>query len=235
MRLQSTLVTFLLCAAATAAFAQKTPAPAPAPEPPKAAEPQNNGEGIKKLFEIIKKEPSIKDVQAAALGFYRLEPSRINGMVTAARLKGLLPELEGSLDNSLWHTFTNTKDGLYPILPSPMQNPNPDNYKERVQSDQDQLTWRVRAVWSLDRLAFNAESLDAKSLNSLGENLVREVTTLYFARRRLLASILLSPPSEDQELFMDLMKLDELTATIDAMTGGMFAKKAWKWEELLGK
>jgi len=228
MRLNASLVTLMLCA--SVAYAQKPPAA----EPPK-AEPQQSGEGIKKLFDIMKKEPTIKDVQAAALRFYKLEPSRINGMARAARLKGLVPELEGSLDNSIWHTFTNTKDGLYPILPSPAQNPNPDNYKERLRSDQDQLTWRVRAVWSLDRLAFNAEALDAKSLNSMGESLVREVTTLYFARRRLLASILLSPPQEDQELFFDLMKLDELTATIDAMTGGMFASKAWKWEELLGK
>lgn len=232
MTLKALLVPFIICAAATSALAQKGPDPAP-----KAAAPEQppSGEGVKKLFDIIKKEPTIKDVQAAVLKYYKLEPARINSMARWARLKGLLPEVEGSVDNMIGHTFNNMKDGLYPILPSPPQNPNPENYKERMRSDQDQLTWRVRAVWALDRLAFNAEALDVKSLNGMGESMVREVTTLYFARRRLLATLLLSPPADDQELFLDLMRLDELTATLDAMTGGMFAKKAWKWEELLGK
>ena len=232
MTLRTLLAPIILCAAASTAFAQKAPDPAPKPAAPEA---QQSGEGVKKLFDIIKQEPTIKDVQAAVLKYYKLEPSRINSMARWARLKGLLPEVEGSVDNMIGHTFNNMKDGLYPILPSPAENPNPENYKERMRSDQDQLTWRVRAVWSLDRLAFNAEALDAKSLNSMGESMVREVTTLYFARRRLLATLLLSPPADDQELFLDLMRLDELTATLDAMTGGMFAKKAWKWEELLGK
>ena len=231
MTLRNLLVPFILCAAASSAHAQPKPPDAVAPKPEQAA---TKG-GVKKLFEIIKQEPTIKEVQSAVLRYYKLEPSRIHGMATAARLKGLIPELEGSVDNMVGHSFTNMRDGLYPVLPSPATNPNPNSYKERTQFDQDQLTWRVRATWSLDRLAFNAESLDTKSLNSIGESLVRETTALYFARRLLLASIMLSPPAEDQELFFDLMRLDELTATLDAMTGGMFAKKAWKWEELLGQ
>ena len=229
MTLRTLLVPFILSAAVSSAHAQPAP-PAPKPEQPAA-----QGQGVKKLFEIIKQEPTIKEVQGAVLRYYKLEPSRIHGMARAARLKGLLPEIEGSVDNMVGHSFTNMRDGLYPVLPSPATNPNPGNYKERTQFDQDQLTWRVRATWSLDRLAFNAEALDTKSLNSIGESLVREVTALYFARRRLLAAVMLAPPEKDEELFFDLMRLDELTATLDAMTGGMFAKKAWKWEELLGQ
>ena len=97
-----------------------------------------------------------------------------------------------------------------------------------------QDTWHVRLWFNLDRLVFNAEALDAMSLNSLGENLVREVTTMYFSRRRLIAGLILSPPNSDAELFYQLMQLDELTATLDAMTGGFFATHAWKWDDAMG-
>ena len=69
-----------------------------------------------------------------------------------------------------------------------------------------------------------------KSLNSLEENLVREVTTLYFQRHRLIANLILSGPDEDEEIFYELLRLDEQTATIDALTGGMFSPRAWNWE-----
>jgi hypothetical protein len=205
----------------------------PEGQPPEAADPQaaaaQKRQAVQRLLQIIKGEPTIRDVQRWSLRYYKLEPERIHGLATAARLKGLIPEVEGSLDNMVGNNFTNTRDGLYGVLPATPDNPN--GYKEAVRGSQDQLTWRVRAVWNLDRLVFNAESLDVKSLNSLQENLVREVTTMYFARRRLLASLLLSPPQDDEELFYELMRLDELTATLDALTGSQFGKRAWRWDE----
>jgi hypothetical protein len=200
----------------------------------------NKGRAFGKLRQILKSEPSCRDVQQAALKFYKLEPQRINRMAIATRAKALMPELQGSLNNSIGHTYTNTRDGLYPSAQLAMAdgpsvtNPslldNPDGYKERVQTNNDNLTWEVRAVWQLDRLVFNSEELDVKSLNSLEENLVREVTTLYFSRERAIANLILQSPEEDEEIFYELLRLDEMTATIDALTGGYFAPKAWKWE-----
>jgi hypothetical protein len=198
----------------------------------------NKGRAFGKLRQILKSEPTCRDVQQAALKFYKLEPARINRMAIATRAKALVPELQGSINNSVGHTFTNTRDGLYPsaalaaadIDPVTMQSNNPDGYKERVQTNNDNLTWEVRAVWQLDRLVFNSEELDVKSLNSLEENLVREVTTLYFSRERAIANLILQSPEEDEEIFYELLRLDEMTATIDALTGGYFGPKAWKWE-----
>ena len=179
----------------------------------------------------MKSEPTCRDVQVAALKFYKLEPERIRKMATAARVKALVPELEGSIDNSVGHTYTNTLDGLYSQSSLSSIDPNnPNGYKERVTTNNDNLLWRVRAVWNLDRLIFNSEELDVKSLNSLEENLVREVTTLYYQRHRLIANLILSGPEEDEEIFYELLRLDEQTSTIDALTGGYFGEHAWKWE-----
>jgi len=201
-------------------------------DPEKAkAKSANKGKAFGKLRQILKSEPTCKEVQRAALKFYKLEPERINRMAIASRAKAIVPELEGSIDNSVGHTFTNTRDGLFSqqSLVNIDQN-NPSGYKERVQTNTDNLLWRVRAVWNLDRLIFNSEELDVKSLNSLEENLVREVTTLYYSRQRLIANLILSGPEEDEEIFYELLRLDEMTSTIDALTGGAFGSRAWKWE-----
>ncbi len=194
-----------------------------------------NKEAKKKAFDqlqdILKGEPSAKEVQQATLHYYKLEPERLNQMARATNLKGLLPEIESGIDNNIGHNFSNTKDGLYPRLPSLPDNPNPNSYKERVDGATDQTTWHIKGVWMLDRILFNSEELDVKSLASIEENLVREVTTLYFSRRRLLANLLLTPPKDDEERYFEMVRLDELTATLDALTGGMFAQRAWKHDE----
>jgi hypothetical protein len=189
------------------------------------------GKAFIKLRQILKNEPTVREVQRATLRFYKLEPERIKRMAVATRLKALMPELEGSIDNSVGSTFTNTRDGLYPQSSLAGIDPNnPLGYKERVATSNSQFLWRARAVFNLDRLIFNSEELDVKSLNSLEENLVREVTTMFFGRQRLIANLILSGPDEDEEIFYELLRLDEMTATLDALTGGMFSPRAWKWE-----
>ena len=186
---------------------------------------------MRALFKILKTEPTIKDVQGWALRHYKLSPGRINGMATNARLKGLVPEVNLSFSNNQGNTFGNMRDGLYPTLPNVGSNPNPDSFKERTAGTSSSNVFSVRASWSLDRLVFNPEGLDVKSLNSLGETLVREVAALYFSRRRLLASIILSPPEDPEELFFELTRLDEMTSTIDSLTGNKFGKRSWQWSE----
>jgi len=176
------------------------------------------------LREIIKREPTIQDVQRAALAHYQLEPERIDSMSTAARIKGLFPEVDAGFDSLLGHNFTDTQDALYPTLP----------FKERQAATNDQTIWHVRGVWDLSRVVFNPEQLDIKTLGSLQETLVREVTTMFFSRRRVLANLILSPPDDEEDLYDEQLRLDEMTATIDAFTGGKFAGRAWQGDVAAG-
>jgi hypothetical protein len=170
------------------------------------------------LKEILKREPTIQEVQRAALAHYQLEPERIASMSSSARLKGLFPEVDAGFDSLLGHNFTRTDDGLYPTLP----------FKELQSASNDQTVWHVRGVWDLSRLIFNPEQLDIKTLGSLQETLIREVTTMFFSRRRVLANLILSPPDDEEDLYYEQLRLDEMTATIDAFTGGKFAERAWQ-------
>ena len=206
-------VTAVLIGVAGGGYAQAAAQAAPAA----GEKPARKRALLARLQEIIKKEPTIQDVQKAALGHYQLEPERIQGMATSARVKGLFPEIDAGLVSTLGHTFNNTQDALYPNFP----------YKERQAGSSDQFIWHVRGVWDLSRVIFNPEQLDIKTLGSLQETLVREVTAMYFSRRRVLANLILSPPEDDEDVYFEQLRLEEMTATIDAFTGGKFADRAW--------
>lgn len=225
------LIPLTVGGAVALALVSFSPPRAEAQTPPEPVPPEVKQKRMTKLMAIIKREPSISTVQEYAVEHYELETSRINSMTTRAHTKALVPEVEVGFDNMIGNEFRNTRDGLFPVLPSPAENPNPNNFKERVIGNNDQTTWRVRGVWNLDRLVFNPEALDAKSLVSLQENLVREVTTMFFARRRVLASLILTPPEDPEEYFYELMRLEEMTATIDAFTGGHFGKRAFQADD----
>jgi hypothetical protein len=176
---------------------------------------------IARLEELTSREPSIREVQQAALAHYQLEPERIRGMTSLARVKGLVPEIDAGVDSTLGHNYLNTQDALYPSFP----------YKERQAGSSDQTVWHVRGVWDLSRVVFNPEQLDIRTLGSLQETLIREVTTTYFSRRRVLANLVLSPPDDEEELYFDQLRLDEMTATLDSFTGGKFAERAVRGDE----
>ncbi len=204
---------------------------ASAQEAEPAAPPAADKRKLRRLFAILGKEPSARDVQKATWKYYDLDPDRVRSLAGAARIKGLVPNVNVRFSNTLGDMFENKRDGLFPNLPGWPDLPNPSAFKEVTAQSNDSLTWEVSAQFDLDRLVFSAEALDARSLSSLSESLVREVTTLYYSRRRVIISLVLSPPPTAEEYLYELTRLDEMTATIDALTGGMFERRAWKWED----
>lgn len=195
-------------------------APADKPAEKPADKPGGKRAKFAQLQQVTKQEPNIREVQRATLAYYQLEPERIRAMSTAARIKGLFPEIDAGVDSLLGHNYSSTQDALFPTF----------DYKERQAASNDQFIWRVRGVWDLSRLVFNPEQLDVKTLNSLQETLIREVTVMFFSRRRVLANLILSPPEDEEDRFFEELRLEEMTATIDAFTGGKFADRAWSGE-----
>jgi hypothetical protein len=60
------------------------------------------------------------------------------------------------------------------------------------------------------------------------DSLLKAVTKTYFARRKLQIDLMLNPPSDiTEKLEMDL-RLQEMTAQLDAQTGGWFSKNIKK-------
>jgi hypothetical protein len=43
----------------------------------------------------------------------------------------------------------------------------------------------------------------------------------------------MSPPDAPEELFFELTRLDEITSTLDSLTGNKFSKTSWKWDDAM--
>jgi len=160
-------------------------------------------------------EPSVQKVQDTAIRYYQVHPDRIRSLRRNAQLKALVPTISGEFSSSITNTFRNMDDGLYG---------NSIPFKENETINGDRMGFRVQASWVLDRLVFNAEVLDVQSLIGILDGVVREVTTVYYIRRRLQIDMILRPPPDLATRISQRIRVEELTGLLDAMTGNYMTR-----------
>jgi hypothetical protein len=164
-------------------------------------------------------EPSVQQVQDAAIRYYQVHPERIRSLRRNAQLKALMPTVSGSFANALTTSKRKMDDGLFV---------NALQFKEDERINADSLGFSVSATWNLDRLVFNAEVLDVQSLIGILDGVVREVTTVYYIRRRLQIDMVLRPPTDVASKISQRIRVEELTGLLDAMTGGYMSRRIKK-------
>ena len=163
----------------------------------------------------LKREPSVVDAQTAALRFFNIDPAAVDSMRSRAALKGLMPRLDAryrvNQSDMLADTRNlNVQQGDEPFLF--------DSAEGKVQELQLGLSW------NLPSLVFNAEVLDVGSLAVLQEGVLKEITRLYYTRRRLQIDLILNPPRDPRTELSKQLRIEELTSTLNAMTGNLFLK-----------
>ncbi len=147
-------------------------------------------------------EPSIQEIQKKAIEYAEVSPKKISSWRRQAAVKALMPDLTLDFDK----TITTSLGATY----------------DRTQvGPQD---WAVNLKWNVGELIWNSDqtSIDSRSklMVELRDDILNEVTRLYFERRRLQAEGILSPPQNKKEEIESNLRLAELTASIDALTGG---------------
>ncbi len=173
-------------------------------------------------------EPSVTQVQDAAIRYYQVHPSRIKSLRRNAQLKALVPSLSGKFSNALFNTKRKMYDGLY--VAGLGSTP-----KEDEAESGDVMGFSVGIGWDLDRLVFNAEVLDVQSLIGILDGVVREVTTVYYIRRRLQIDMVLRPPKDLAAKISQRIRVEELTGLLDALTGGFMSRSISKGKRKVGK
>jgi len=142
-------------------------------------------------------EPSVAELQRAAVVAARLEDAPLERMRRRARAAAALPHVKVRVGRGAYST---TGD-VYGNTPSASEP----------------LRFDVEATWAFDRFVFDRDEVrlmrEADRRSERREVVVREVTRLVFARQRLLVQPL--PLSGEDQL-----RVDELTALIDGMTAG---------------
>ena len=163
-------------------------------------------------------EPAIREVQVAAINYYNVSPERISSLRSRTRSKALVPGISIGVTNSL-SSFNLAVDDIV------FRQRGIARFEDQTA---DYLEFSAAASWGLDRLVFNAEELDVMSLIGIQDGIQREVTALYYVRRRLQIELELNPPTSLEARLSGRLRLEELTGLLDAYTGGFFSREIGK-------
>ncbi|MEW5768633.1 MAG: hypothetical protein AB1797_13665 [bacterium] len=158
---------------------------------------------IDQLLDSFSHEPTIREVQVAAIRYAEVAPDKIKSWRRGARFKSILPEVTLSYDKTI---YGSAADGT-------ITGPN---------------DWGVSLSWDMADLIYNDDqtSIDNRSklMVQLRDDILDEVTGIYFERRRLQAELVLSPHQDVREWLRIRLRIEELTADLDALTGGYFSR-----------
>ncbi len=163
-------------------------------------------------------EPTIEEIREAAIEYAEVSPDKIRSWRKAAAYSALLPDVRFAYDkgkdwqNSYTYYKVNNEYVKY----------------DDITNDRD-TGWSVSLSWELGDLIWNSAqtSIDSRSklMVQLRDDVLNEVTRVYFERRRLQIDLSMSPPPDHREKIEKDLRLQELTAIIDALTGSYLSKR----------
>lgn len=162
-------------------------------------------------------EPDIRSVQAMVLEYSKTDARYVEAWLAASKAAAALPEL------SLKFQYDNDYGNDFDYL-TYLATEDPSATLSGADVDVGQ-TFEVKASWDLNKLVMSSERIrvisETQDIVKLRDKVLDEVTRLYFDRRRLQVDMLLNPGDLKAQLKSQL-QLQELTAQIDAYTGGRF-------------
>lgn len=159
-------------------------------------------------------EPTIGQVQREAMRYAEVEPDKIQRWRRQAAMKALLPtfsvDYDRDQDTYIASSVTTTGTRVF-------------------ETEDPSSSWGFSIDWELGDLIWNDDqtSIDTRSrlLVQLRDDVLDEATRSYFERRRLQLALLTSPPADPASQIEQELRLAELTAILDGLTGGWFSEQ----------
>ncbi len=187
---------------------------------------------------ILAYEPKIQDLHKVALEFTGIPSGKnFQSYRRQARLRNILPEFETSASKGIQNYISIESSGKDSFTSS---NNGISTSQDQVNVDRDdnQINTGMKLSWNLGNMIYDPEINDintsARVTANIRENILNEITQIYFTRRELLYRILnivLETSEEDSEAssseiyYQDRIKLEEYTAQLDARTDSWFSTK----------
>jgi photosystem II stability/assembly factor-like uncharacterized protein len=167
------------------------------------------------IYNLFAYEPTIAEIREAAIEYAEVQPDKVEKWRKAAANKSWLPALRVSYDKDRdWQSDKYYYSGKH------IDN---DITKGRDEA------WSISLTWELGDLIYNnaQTSIDNRSRLTvqLRDDILNEVTRLYFERRRLQIEMVTAPSEELTEKIEKGLRLQELTANIDGLTGSYLSKR----------
>ncbi len=168
--------------------------------------------------------PSISVIQQAAIEYAEVELEKIKTWRKQAAKRAWLPTVSVSVDRDRNRTISSNTWGTYG------SNGSAGRYfvgPEDISSDHNE-NWGVSLSWDLGDLVWNDDqtSIDVRSklMVELRGQVLDEVTKLYFESLRLRAELEDLGLEELKKKAEKKLKLNEVTAMLDGLTGGVFSR-----------
>jgi hypothetical protein len=168
-------------------------------------------------------EPSVQQVQVAATRYLDLGPERIRALRRGLRRRGWLPrfELRGSYGGGRSRQRDYDEAFTYDA---------PRRFLDRERERSRDFALSTALVWELGDLAYHPESIDvskeAREIIELRDDVLDEITQLYFERRRTLLQLASQSSARGAEAARLRLRADELGSGLDAWTGGWWSRAA---------
>jgi hypothetical protein len=166
-------------------------------------------------------DPPIELVQRAVLAYLELRPERIRALRQGVGRRGWWPIVGLRLLRAEDEDRSTDYDEAF--LSGELRR-TVDRDSSRARDFETSLTFS----WDLGDIAYHPEQIDvsreAREVIKLRDDVLDEVTQLYFERRRVLAELAARPDASPAENLRLRLRAAELAAGIDAWTGGWFGR-----------
>ena len=179
-----------------------------------------NGENMarkeEEVFAYFSQEPSVLELQQAAMRYAEVHPEKILEWRRGASLKPWIPALSVSHDWGTNRTVDIDRGGTGDV----------DRFI--MGPDEEGNDFGVDVSWDLSEILWNPDQalIDNRSklMVQLRDDLLSRLNHLYFARRRLQIESALSPSKDLASQLERELQIQEYTAGLDALTGGYLSK-----------
>ena len=168
-----------------------------------------------RILQKFASEPSVVDVQQAAARYARVNPQAYDSWLSAANLAYILPR-------NMRGRVRSVNDDQRDVRTS-------SGAISDLVSVDEQAQYELTADWDLTRLVFNRDQITAarqiERIVNQREDILTTVNKLYFARRQLQVEMELEDGGSVERAIRSQLRIDALTADLDALTGGWFSKQ----------
>lgn len=175
----------------------------------------------KEILARFSHEPTIREVQKAAAKNARVNPGVYDDWLLSSRLAYILPRNMRARARSTGNEKNDVRTNAGAI-------------SDLVSKD-DQGQYELTIDWDLTRIVYNRDQILAarqvERIVNQREEILTTVNKLYFARRQLQVDMALNPSSSIDTIIKMELRIDAITADLDALTGGWFGKQLEKAEK----
>ena len=160
-------------------------------------------------------EPTIGQVREAAIRYADVHPEKIRQWRMDAAWRALLPTVDVGLDHNQTQNV-HFDEGTFPKF-------------QLVETKDRKAGLDLSVKWDLGDLIWNenqtAIDVRSKLMVQLRNDIVDEVTRAYFERRRIQVAVLMDPQADQRTVAEKELRIQELTAQLDGLTGGNFSDR----------